>query len=120
MPALHVCPLSRLAETVAAVRASHVLTLINAATPVPRPDGVGPEPHRFIVVSGISPAMDGDMLRGEEHAGQVVGFVRGWSRSRPRVVHCYAGISGSAAAAYIGLCALRPDLDEALLAERLR
>ena len=36
------------------------------------------------------------------------------------VVHCYAGISRSTAAAYIGLCALRPDLDEFLLAERLR
>lgn len=120
MPALHVCPLSRLAETVAAVRPSHLLTVINAATPVPRPEGIGPENHLVIGVSDILEAMDGHILPGEEHARQIIGFVRRWNRERPMVVHCYAGISRSTAAAYIGLCALRPDLDEFLLAERLR
>jgi predicted protein tyrosine phosphatase len=36
------------------------------------------------------------------------------------VVHCFAGISRSTAAAYSAYCALRPDLDEAEVALRLR
>lgn len=37
MPTLHVCPLAQLHDTVAATGASHVVTLINAATVVERP-----------------------------------------------------------------------------------
>jgi predicted protein tyrosine phosphatase len=43
-----------------------------------------------------------------------------WDRRAPVVVHCFAGISRSTAAAFSGLCAVRPDLDEAEIAWRLR
>ncbi len=36
------------------------------------------------------------------------------------VIHCYAGISRSTAAAFIATCALRPDRDEAEIARELR
>ena len=42
MPSLHVTPLSRLDETAAAVRASHLVTLINVGTVVARPPGIAP------------------------------------------------------------------------------
>ena len=36
------------------------------------------------------------------------------------VVHCWAGISRSTAAAYTALCSINPDVPEDLIAERLR
>ena len=36
------------------------------------------------------------------------------------VVHCWAGISRSTAAAYTALCAINPDVSEELIALRLR
>jgi predicted protein tyrosine phosphatase len=59
-------------------------------------------------------------LPGEEHVSRLLDFARQWSRARPLVVHCYAGISRSTASAYIIAAALAPKRDEAELAWRLR
>lgn len=120
MSCIHVTPLSRLAETVEASRASHLVTLINVATPVERPASIAAERHLFIGMSDILQPMEGHVLPGESHVRSLIGFARGWDRSRPMVVHCWAGISRSTAAAFITACALEPGLDEVGLAERLR
>jgi predicted protein tyrosine phosphatase len=120
MPCIHVTPLSRLAETVEASGASHLVTLINVATPVERPASIAAERHLFIGMSDILQPMDGHVLPGEAHVRSLIGFARGWDRSRPMVMHCWAGISRSTAAAFITACALEPALDEVALAERLR
>ncbi len=120
MPWIHVTPLSRLAETVEASGASHLVTLINVATPVERPPAIPPERHLFLGVSDITAALDGHVLPGEEHVRSLLSFAQTWDRARPMVVHCWAGISRSTAAAYITACALEPRLDEVDLAERLR
>jgi predicted protein tyrosine phosphatase len=120
MPAIHVTPLSRLHETVEAADASHVVTLINVTTPVQRPASIPADRHLFIGVSDIVTAMDGHVLPGQDHVERLLGFVRHWDRQKPMVIHCWAGISRSTAAAFISLCALRPDRDEAELARELR
>ena len=120
MPLIHVTPLSRLAETVAATKASHVLTLINAGTPVVCPDPIAPDRHLFIGVSDIVEPLDGHILPGDAHVRAALAFGRGWDRAAPMVVHCYAGISRSTAAAFIMACALQPDVPEAVFARRLR
>ena len=120
MPSIHVSSLSRLHETVARVGASHVITLINAKTPVERPPGIPEERHLFIGVSDIVAPMDGHILPGEEHVIRLNQFVDGWDRQKPIVIHCWAGISRSTAAAFITACLLRPDQDEHAIAQRLR
>jgi len=120
MPSIHVSSLSRLHETVTAVGASHVVTLINAATAVQRPASIPEDRHLFIGVSDITAPMDGHILPGEEHVARLLSFVREWDRERPIVIHCWAGISRSTAAAYITACALRPTLCEVETARRLR
>ena len=42
------------------------------------------------------------------------------TRAEPIVIHCYAGVSRSTAAAYITACALKSDADEAAIAQQLR
>ncbi|QFU15865.1 tyrosine phosphatase family protein [Microvirga thermotolerans] len=120
MPTLHVCPLSRLHDTVAETRASHVVTLINVGSAVERPPAIAPDRHLFIGVSDIVEPMDGHILPGAEHIERLLSFVRAWERESPLVFHCWAGISRSTAAAFISACALAPERDEADIAGALR
>lgn len=120
MPTLHVSSLSKLHDTVAAVGASHVVTLINAATAVERPPGIAAERHLLLAMSDIVAAMDGHIVPAADHVERLVAFVRAWDRAHPIVLHCWAGISRSTAGAYIAVCALRPQRDEAEIAWRLR
>lgn len=120
MTAIYVCPLSRLAETVSRSGARHVVTLINKDTPVPSPVDVLAPDHLFIGVNDICEPSEGMICPGNEHVEEFLAFFRRWDRQAPVVVHCFAGISRSTAAAYSAFCELRPDLDEADIAARLR
>ena len=120
MPTLHVCPLSRLPETVAATGASHMLTLVNVGTPMERPALIAAENHAVVGVSDIAAPMDGHVVPADAHVAAILSFVRGWPREKPLVIHCYAGISRSTAAAYIAACALAPERDEGAVADALR
>jgi predicted protein tyrosine phosphatase len=120
MPTLHVCPLSRLNETVTATGASHVVTLINQGTPVERPACIVADRHLLIGISDILQPLDGHILPATEHIDALLSFIRAWERKSPIVFHCFAGISRSTAAAYIAACALRPSHSEAEIARALR
>jgi predicted protein tyrosine phosphatase len=120
MPTLHVCPLAQLHDTVAATGASHVVTLINAATVVERPASIGADRHLFLGMSDIVEPLDGHVLPAAEHAEELIRFVRAWGREKPMVIHCWAGISRSTAAAFIAACALGPRRAEADIADAIR
>ena len=120
MTAIYVCPLSRLAETVAQSGARHVVTLINKDTPVPRPAEVAVPDHLFLGMHDICDPAEGMICPAEEHIAELLDFIGRWDRRSPVVVHCFAGISRSTAAAFSAYCAVRPELDEAEIAARLR
>ena len=120
MPAVHVCPLSQLAPTVAASGASHLITLIDLFTLVARPETISAENHLLVGIHDIVEPMDGMVLAADDHVSLLIDFVRGWDQSRPLVVHCFAGISRSTAAAFIALCVARPERDERAIAQALR
>ena len=58
----------------------------------------------------------GYIAPGEEHMAQLIDFALDWGGQGPMVVHCWAGISRSTAAAYTALCAINPDAPEELIA----
>jgi len=120
MPTLHVCPLSSLQATVAAIGASHVVSLVGAEARVERPPNVAAESHLLIGVSDIVEPLDGHVLATGEHIGRLIAFVRAWDRANPLVIHCFAGISRPTAAAYIAACALAPERSEDAVARALR
>ncbi len=68
----------------------------------------------------ISAPLDGYIVPDEQHVADLIGFVRGWDRRTPLVVHCFAGISRSTASAFTAVCALNPGRDEASIAQALR
>ena len=120
MPEIHVSSLARLHETVTRTQARHVVTLINAATIVERPASITPDRHLFIGVSDITSPIEGHIMPGEAHVHSLLDFVHQWDRMHPIVIHCWAGISRSTAAAFITACALFSHQDEMRIAKRLR
>ena len=112
MPRVHVCSLQRIGSTVAQTGASHLVTLINEGTPVERPGSIPAERHLFLGINDILEPMDGMIAPAEEHVARLIDFIEGWQAEKPIVVHCFAGISRSTAAAFIIACVLRPDRDE--------
>ena len=120
MPRIHVCSLARLPETVSETGASHILTLINATTEVRRPASVDADNHLFLGFNDIVEVTEGMTPPAAAHVESLLAFVRAWDRKQPLVIHCFAGVSRSTAAAFISLCALDPSLDEAELAKEFR
>lgn len=100
-------------------RASHVVTLIGNIA-VRRPGGIARDRHLLVNLHDIVEPVDGQKLPGESHVESLLAFVRGWDQAQPIVIHCFAGISRSTAAAFIALCALRPERGEDAIARGLR
>jgi predicted protein tyrosine phosphatase len=117
---IHVCPLSRLDQTLAASRASHLVTLLRADTPFARPANVAEDHHLALFMHDIAEEQPDMVAPSQTHVGRLLSFAASWDRTRPMLIHCYAGISRSTAAAYIIAAALVPDRDEAELAQTLR
>ena len=117
---IHVCSLAALPDTVKATGASHVLTVMAKVDQVQRPESVLEANHLKVAIDDITEAMDGFVAPSDVHIEQVLNFVRGWDRSAPLVVHCYAGISRSTASAFAAACALNPHRDEIAIARQIR
>jgi predicted protein tyrosine phosphatase len=120
VPRIHVCSLQRVEEIVRETGARTLVTLIEASLPVARPAAIAPDRHLFVRVSDIVEQTDGYVLPHAAHVDQFLSFVRRWDRLEPIVMHCYAGVSRSTAAAFIAACALRPERPEQYFARRLR
>jgi predicted protein tyrosine phosphatase len=120
MPRILVCPLSQIAPTVQTSGASHLISLVKDGTPVERPASIPAARHLYLGIDDIIEPMDGMVTPAEAHVETLLGFVETWDRTRPLVVHCYAGISRSTAAAFISLCAVKPEREEMEIAARLR
>ncbi len=117
---IHVCSLARLHATVDETKARHIVTLLRFTDKVTRPSHIAAENHLILSIDDISAPMDGMTVPAQEHVQQLIDFATRWDRSAPMVVHCYAGISRSTAAAFTAACALNPQRDEMQIAQAIR
>jgi predicted protein tyrosine phosphatase len=117
---IHVCPLSAVPQTVSRSNASHLLTCLQDEILVETPQLIKPGKHLRLLVHDIAEAMPGHVAPGEDHIAELIEFALTWGGEGPMVVHCWAGISRSTAAAYTALCAINPQVSEAVIATRLR
>jgi predicted protein tyrosine phosphatase len=120
MPYLEICSLARLHDVVERAKASHVLTLINADIPVKRPPSIIEANHLIIAMNDITQPLHGHIIPSEEHVRQLMTFVQKWERKKPMVIHCYAGVSRSTAAAIIAIALLNPNRSEQEIAQLVR
>jgi len=117
---IHVCSLARLYDTVDETGARHIVTLLRLTDRVERPRHIAPENHLVLAVDDIAEPIEGYTLPGQEHIERLIDFVGQWDRTTPLVVHCYAGISRSTAAAFTAACTLNPQRDELQIARAIR
>jgi predicted protein tyrosine phosphatase len=107
-------------ETVARASASHLLTCLQDDILVETPPLIVPANHIRLRIHDIAEPLHGYVAPNEDHITELIDFALDWGGRGPIVIHCWAGISRSTAAAYTSLCAINPDAPEELIARRLR
>jgi len=117
---IYVGPLSAVDSVVDAAGVSHLVTLINQDIEVLTPDTIHPGNHLRLSMNDIDQPRDGLVPPNRKHVGDLIDFVVSWDRSGPMLIHCWAGISRSTAAAYIALCTFNPGISEQAIAKKLR
>ncbi len=118
---LHVCSLARLAVTAEACGAGSLMTLLSPGGVVAaRPSTIPADRHLVVGVSDIVALREGFTIPEERHVAEMLAFFTRWDRQAPLLIHCYAGVSRSTAAAFIGACALSPTRSEMEIATALR
>lgn len=117
---LIVSPLSRVQAVLVARKPSHVLTLLGDDADHP---ACGEVHHRVLRFNDIALPMDGLTAPSAAIVREILDFGQSWrgaASGAPLLVHCYAGISRSTAAAYILACTFAGPGREQALADRLR
>jgi predicted protein tyrosine phosphatase len=117
---IHVCPLRSLPDVVASSGAAHLLTCLQDEIVVVRPASIEPARHVRLDLDDIPRPMPGFIAPNARHIADLIDFAQAWGGRGPAVIHCWAGISRSTAAAFISLCTLNPDVPEHLIAGLLR
>jgi len=115
-----VCPLNKLEKIVDDHNPSHVVSLLGAQSDMPDLRERSDAEHLKLSFNDISNPREDLVLPGANHIDALLQFVAAWEQQRPMVIHCFAGVSRSTAAAYIAQCALNDTLDELELARHLR
>jgi len=115
-----VCPLSAVQGLVDDHRVGQVVSLLGPETPHRSFTGITADRHLQLTFHDIVEPIDGFTAPRAEDAETLVGFLKGWDRVDPLLIHCWAGISRSTAAAFTALCMLRPEMAEERIAKELR
>jgi predicted protein tyrosine phosphatase len=102
---LIVCPMSRIYAALA-MRPARVLSLLSPGTPAPACPGVPATRRLLLQFHDIAGPMDGLIAPDHATIQAVINFGRTCRADQPLLVHCWAGISRSTAAAYVIACAL--------------
>jgi predicted protein tyrosine phosphatase len=117
---IHVCPLHAVPDVVSRYNASRLLTCLHDDGLITTPHLIAPANHLRLVMHDIAEPQPNATPPNADHIARVIGFAQRWNGEGDMVVHCWAGISRSTAAAFISLCAINPRTPEALIARRLR
>lgn len=101
MPMILVTPLSAVEETVRRYKPSHAVTLLAPEHMIDPLDGLLPERHLRLGMHDVADEATSECAPCKEHVYSLIEFGRSWDAAAPILVHCWAGVSRSMAAAYI-------------------
>jgi predicted protein tyrosine phosphatase len=107
-------------EQIARHGADHVVSILGPETAHRKFDGVEAARHLQLTFHDIALVSEGMLAPQSDHVNMLLAFLRGWDRGAPMLIHCWAGVSRSTAAAYIAKCMLEPRRDEEEIAWELR
>ncbi|MFO1035151.1 MAG: protein tyrosine phosphatase [Hyphomicrobiales bacterium] len=104
----------------AAHGARRAISILSPDTPHPTFNALPADHHLRLTFHDVAddvPGLEGPRASDVE---RLITFLRDWDQQAPLLIHCWAGISRSTAAAYTAMCLLRPNEDEGGLAWELR
>lgn len=104
MPKIVVLPLSALPEGLRTHAPSHLVTLLGPDHMIETPEGFSSSRHLRLEMHDVIDAKDAASAPSEAHVAALLAFSRQWDARAPMLVHCWAGISRSMAAAFTILC----------------
>ena len=117
---LIVCGLAEAAKVIAERRPSHMVSLLDPSSMIGTPAGMSPDRHLRLGVNDISAPTEGLVPPTEKVILDLLSFGRAWDETAPMLVHCWAGISRSTAAAFVIACDKSPRADEREMALAMR
>ena len=120
MSKIIVTPLSALEAAIRRYQPSHVITLLSPENMIDTPPGVAPLRHLRIAVNDVTDPATADQPPAPAHVEAMLTFAGKWSAEEPLLVHCWAGISRSMAAAFILLNQRLGAGNEAAIATAMR
>lgn len=116
---LIIAPLHEVAALTARHQPSHRISLASPGHVDALLDD--PPPHRLdLRFNDIAEPREGLTLPSEGDVAALLAFAESWDGTRPLLIHCWAGVSRSTAAAYAVACAKSAPGREQDWAERLR
>ncbi|MGE3710687.1 MAG: tyrosine phosphatase family protein [Hyphomicrobiaceae bacterium] len=118
--AVHVCSLLDVHGVLEATRARYLVTIINEQMMLATPHFLDANNHLKIACNDICGPTPGLSPPTRLQVEDLIRFAHRWNRQGPLVVHCWAGISRSTAAAFIILCTLNPETPEEFIARGIR
>ena len=120
MPAIYVCPKSKVPDAARELRPSHLITLLDPADDMPTPEDIPGHRHLRLGLHDIAIARPEFVAPDEQHVRELIAFARGWDRRQPMLIHCWAGISRSTATAFTIACLFNEPGRELDIARLLR
>ena len=117
---IFVSPQSQIDSVLEQVKPSHMITLVSPGTQITTPDIIHRDNHLCLYFNDINGPRDTLIPPSYAMVEAVLAFVHSWDQSRSLLIHCYAGISRSTAAAYLAMMALEPTMSPVKRADQLR
>ena len=118
---LLVCPLSQVETARALHRPSHLISLLSPTSAAETWPPAGEDAaHLRLAYHDIPEPREGLIAPDAALVARLLDFAAGWDASRPMLIHCWAGVSRSTAAAFIIACQRAPERPEAQIAQALR
>jgi predicted protein tyrosine phosphatase len=117
---IHVSSLSALRRVTARLESYDLLTLLSPDHPETDWSGFACERHVRLAFHDIVEIRPGLTAPDRQMMQAILDFGRGESGQRPMLIHCWAGISRSSAAAFAILCARNPGFEHDIAMELRR
>jgi len=117
---LLVCPLSQVETARALHRPSHLVSLLSPTGEAAWPASDLGDAHLRLAFHDIPEPREGYTAPDAALVARLLDFAAGWDAARPMLVHCWAGVSRSTAAAFIVACQRGPERAERDIAQALR
>jgi predicted protein tyrosine phosphatase len=96
-----VTPLSGIHNAISGYRPSHMVTLLSPEHMIDTPAGIDAARHLRIGMNDVAEAVLAEKPPNAQHVDDLIAFGRKWDAKAPMLVHCWAGVSRSMAAAFI-------------------